>query len=381
MVKRNGREKTEADLVRRIRRWAGPAPASQLALGIGDDCAIYRPRGSREDLLFTTDLLMEDVHFRRSTHGAADVGWKCLARGLSDIAAMGGEPRFCLVSLAVGTWADDQWVDGFYGGLLRLARREGTALAGGDLARAEKAACDIVVCGAVPRGRALRRDGARAGDAIYVSGALGGSAVGLARAEHAAPARGGDRRNPGALGGSAVGLAQAERAAPARGGDRRNPGALGGSAVGLARAERAAPARGGDRRNPGALGGAAWRRHVRPEPRLALGRFVRETLRATAAMDLSDGLSLDLQRLCAASKLMAEIAAPPVFRGASLAQALHGGEDYELLFTVPARIPVPREFEGLPLTRIGTMRRGKAGVVQLDGAPLAALGWDHFRGS
>ena len=327
MVKRNGREKTEADLVRRIRRWAGPAPASQLALGIGDDCAIYRPRGSREDLLFTTDLLMEDVHFRRSTHGAADVGWKCLARGLSDIAAMGGEPRFCLVSLAVGTWADDQWVDGFYGGLLRLARREGTALAGGDLARAEKAACDIVVCGAVPRGRALRRDGARAGDAIYVSGALGGSAVGLARAEHAAPARGGDRRNPGAL------------------------------------------------------GGAAWRRHVRPEPRLALGRFVRETLRATAAMDLSDGLSLDLQRLCAASKLMAEIAAPPVFRGASLAQALHGGEDYELLFTVPARIPVPREFEGLPLTRIGTMRRGKAGVVQLDGAPLAALGWDHFRGS
>jgi thiamine-monophosphate kinase len=274
--------------------------------GIGDDCAIYRPRGGREDLLFTTDMLIEDVHFRRATHRAEDVGWQCLARGLSDIAAMGGEPRFCLVSLAVAKWADARWVEGFYRGLLRLALRERTALAGGDLARAGKVMCDIVVCGAVPRRRALARDGARAGDAIYVSGALGASALGLA--------------------------------------------------------QRA---------------GKAWKRHLRPEPRLALGRFIREHLRATAAMDLSDGLSIDLRRMCEASGLKAEIGAPPIYPGATLAQALHGGEDYELLFTVPARVSVPAEFEGVPLTRIGVMRRGKVEVL-LDGAPLETLGWDHF---
>ena len=314
MVKGKLAKISEVDLVRRIGRWASAAPASSLVLGIGDDCAIYRPRGSREDLLFTTDLMIEDVHFRRSTHHAAhqaghqaeDVGWKCLARGLSDIAAMGGEPRFCLVSLAVGEWADARWVAGFYRGLLGLARRENTPLAGGDLARAEKVTCDIVVAGAVPRGRALRRDGAHAGDAIYVSGALGGSATGLARGS-----------------------------------------------------------------------GKAWKRHARPEPRLALGRFLRERVRATSAMDLSDGLSLDLLRLCEASGLRAEVGMPPIFPGATRQQALHGGEDYELLFTAPARKRVPAEFEGLPLTRIGTMRRGKAGVT-LDGAPLEALGWDHF---
>jgi thiamine-monophosphate kinase len=309
MVKGSRREKSEVDLVRRIGRWAAPTLASSsFVLGIGDDCSIYRPRGSTEDLLFTTDLLIEDVHFRRSTHRAEDVGWKCLARGLSDIAAMGGEPRFCLVSLAVAEWADPRWVGGFYRGLLRLARREKTALAGGDLARAGKTACDIVVCGALPRGRALRRDGARAGNSIYVSGTLGGSSMGLTKGF-----------------------------------------------------------------------GKAWKRHLRPDPRLALGRFIREQLRATAAMDLSDGLSLDLGRLCEASGLRAEIGIPPVYAGATLEQALHGGEDYELLFTVPARVDVPMEFEGLPLTRIGTMRRGKPGVA-LNGTPLEALGWDHFAG-
>jgi len=307
MVKGKEHEKSEVDLVRRIGRWANPAlvSSSSLTLGIGDDCAIYRPRGSREDLLFTTDLLIEDVHFRRSTHSAEDVGWKCLARGLSDIAAMGGEPRFCLLSLAVSKWADVRWIEGFYRGLLRLARREKTALAGGDLARAEKVTCDIVVCGAVPRGGAIRRDGARAGDAIYVSGALGASAIGLAKGA-----------------------------------------------------------------------GSARKRHLRPEPRLALGQFIRKKLRATAAMDLSDGLSLDLARLCEASGLRGEIGLPPIYAGATPEQALHGGEDYELLFTAPARVDVPAEFDGVALTRIGTMRRG-SGVV-LEGAPLETLGWDHF---
>ena len=285
--------------------------AAGLVLGIGDDCAIVRPRGALEDWLYTTDMSIEGTHFLRQTHSAADVGWKALGRGLSDIAAMGGEARFCLLSLAVAGWVDARWLDGFYGGLLKLAQRAertGVALIGGDLARTDRVMCDIVVAGTVPRGKALRRDGARPGDAIYVSGALGGSALGLAKGR-----------------------------------------------------------------------GKAWLRHKRPEPRLALGRFLREKVGATAAMDLSDGLSLDLRRMCAASGLRAEISAPPIFSGASLEQALHGGEDYELLFTAPARVRVPFEFEGLALTRIGTMRRGTAGAVAMDGEPLPPLGYDHLR--
>jgi thiamine-monophosphate kinase len=118
---------------------------------------------------------------------------------------------------------------------------------------------------------------------------------------------------------------------------------------------------------------------VRPEPRLALGRFLREHLCAAAAMDLSDGLSIDLRRLCLASGCRAEIDAPPRYAGATLEQALHGGEDYELLFTVRAGTPVPARWEVIPLTRIGAMRRGRAGEVRLEGSLLAPLGYDHFR--
>jgi thiamine-monophosphate kinase len=299
---------SEVEWIERIRRRTGVGRAAGVALGIGDDCAVFRPRGSSEDLLFTTDLLLEDVHFRRWTHTAEDIGWKALARGLSDIAAMGGTPRFFLVSLAVGRGTTDRWVDGFYDGAMRLARREGVPLIGGDLARSGKIACDVVVGGSAPRGTALRRDGARTGDAIYVSGRLGGSALGLKSRL-----------------------------------------------------------------------GRAWRRHTRPEPRLALGRFLRERVHATAAIDLSDGLSLDLHRLCLASARSATIEEPPRFRGATLHQALHGGEDYELLFTTPAAVRVPGEFEGIPLTRIGAIGKGPAGAVVLEGARLAPLGYDHFR--
>jgi thiamine-monophosphate kinase len=283
-------------------------PARGLELGIGDDCAIFRPRGSPEDLLLTTDMLIEDVHFRRETHPPEAVGHKALARGLSDIAAMGGEPRCCLISLAAGKQIDRRWITRFYTGLLRLARATGTALAGGDLARAAHTACDIVVVGAVPAGTALRRDGARSGDAIYVSGWLGASALGLEQGR-----------------------------------------------------------------------GRAWKRHLLPEPRLRLGRLLRERVKATAAMDLSDGLSLDLRRLALASGLEAHIDPPPRFPGASPEHALDGGEDYELLFTVPALAKVPRSVAGLPLTRIGEMRTGRAGAVYLSGRRLPARGYDHFR--
>ncbi len=304
----NSRGASEEDILKRLKRKALIPPGSSVIRGIGDDCAIYRARGASDDLLFTTDLLLEDVHFRRTTHRAEDVGHKALARGLSDIAAMGGIARFCLLSLAVPRWATAGWVDRFYSGILRLAKQAGASLAGGDLARAGAFACDIVVCGSAPRETALLRSGAKPEDAIYVSGLLGGSQLGLVTRK-----------------------------------------------------------------------GQAWKRHLRPEPRLALGRFLRERLRASAAMDLSDGLSLDLRRLCAASKVSAEITAPPIFPGATLGQALNGGEDYELLFTVPPKTIVPPEFDGLPLNRIGTITAGSAGRVRLDGTPLEPLGYDHFR--
>ncbi len=280
-----------------------------MILGIGDDCAIYRPRGSADDLLFTSDMFIEGVHFLRETHKPAVAGRKALARSLSDIAAMGGTPRFCLVALCVPAWAAAKWVDRFFDAILELAAATGTVLAGGDLSHGETMACDVTVCGAVPRGTALLRSGARHRHDIYVSGALGGSSLGLTTRK-----------------------------------------------------------------------GKALQRHLYPEPRLALGRFLREKLHAGSAIDLSDGLSLDLRRVCLASGVAAEIAAPPRFAGASLEQALHGGEEYELLFTVPGGTKVPERFEGLQLTRLGSIVRGIAGAVQLDGKPLAALGYDHFAG-
>lgn len=298
----------EPEWIEKLRVRSRLPQTAEVVLGIGDDCAILRPKGATEDWLYTTDMLLEGVHFLRETHTPADIGWKALARGLSDIAAMGGEPRFCLLSLAVSPDVNERWLDQFYKGLLDLAAQSGAALIGGDLARTDRIMCDIVVAGVVPCGKALRRDGARAGDGIYVSGSLGGSAHGLATAR-----------------------------------------------------------------------GRAWTRHKRPEPRLALGRHIRSRHHATAAMDLSDGLSLDLHRLCAASGVHAQIGKPPVFPGATLQQALHGGEDYELLFTVPLTKTLPPRIEGEPITLIGTICHGLPGSVLLEGEPLPALGYDHLR--
>jgi thiamine-monophosphate kinase len=298
----------EQSITDRLRSLVRIPAGSPLILGIGDDCAIYRPRGSADDLLFTTDLFIEGVHFLRDTHKAADVARKALARSLSDIAAMGGAPRFCLVSLCVPRWANRRWVDTFFDTLTASAAEAGAVLAGGDLSQGETFACDVTICGAVPRATALRRDGARAGNEIYVSGLLGGSALGFETRKR-----------------------------------------------------------------------KAWRRHLNPEPRLALGAYLREKLRATAAIDLSDGLSLDLRRVCLASGVAARISAPPRFPGATLEQALHGGEEYELLFTVRPHTRVPAMFQGLPLTHLGTIVEGPAGEILFNGQPLEPLGFDHFK--
>jgi thiamine-monophosphate kinase len=299
---------TEVQRIERIRKLAGKPRG--MTLGIGDDCAIYQPKAG-EQLVITTDLLIEGIHFLRDTHRAKDVGYKVLARGLSDIAAMGATPRFCLLSLAVPSKISQGWIDRLYGGLLGLAKQAHVPLAGGDLAHADRIVCDIVVCGSVPSGTALRRDGARPGDALYISGLLGGSAHGLATRK-----------------------------------------------------------------------GAAWKKHLRPEPRLKLGRALREKYAATSCMDLSDGLSLDLHRLCLASNVSADLDGDiAVFPGASVEHALHGGEDYELLFTLPWRTKIPRSIGGLLITRIGTILSGNAGRVTIDEFQLLPFGYDHFRKS
>ena len=262
-----------------------------VRVGIGDDCAVLRVRAG-EEMVVTTDFLLEGRHFRRDWHSAESAGWRCLARGLSDVAAMGGRPVAAFLSLALPAGFAVEWVDGFLRGFRELGERLGVELAGGDTAESSGGVvADVVVVGAVKRGRALLRSGARVGDGVYVTGRLGGSAAQLER------------------------LAAGER-------DVRNT------------------------RGPQTF----------PEPRVEVGLALARRGGVGAAMDLSDGLSSDLRRLCAASGVGVELDCVPVAGGASEAQALHGGEDYELLFTCVGR--VPKRIAGVEVTRVGTVVGG-----------------------
>ena len=307
-----------------------------LRVGVGDDAAVLAVRRG-EEMVVTTDFSLEDVHFRRGWHAPEAVGHKCLARGLSDIAAMGARPVAAFVSLAVpreftrGARGARSWTDRFYDGLLALAEEWSVPLAGGDLAQAPggawaRVAADIVLVGAVERGRALLRFGAKAGDAIYVTGTLGGAAAEL-RAVIKSPAR-----------------------------------------------------------SRSLVAASAEHPHFFPEPRIGVGRALIRRRLATAAIDISDGLSVDLQHLCEESGLRAEVDAAllPLGRGAAMEDALHGGDDYELLFTAGANARMPRRIAGVPVRRVGTMLRRQAGRQQMtllkDGqrSELKPGGWQHF---
>jgi thiamine-monophosphate kinase len=303
--------------------------ARGLRLGIGDDAALVEiPRG--HDLILTTDMSLEDVHFRRGLQPARSIGHRALARSLSDIAAMGGRPRYALVSLAISKRATRAWIGNLYLGMLTLARRFGVAVVGGDTARVSgPTLLDVIVAGDVPRGRALLRSGAQPGDQVFVSGRLGYAALGLRLLM-----------------------------SPPR---RRLPHRV-----------------------------EAIRAHLYPEPQCALGRFLSARRLASALMDLSDGLSTDLARLCEASgvgaRLWANLLPGPSPQDAEdcLRLALHGGEDYQLLFTVPpgkvSRIPA--RFGDVPLHRIGEIQKAKGQrLVGTDGKvqPLRPAGWDCFR--
>lgn len=270
-------------------------------------------------LLVTTDFSLEGVHFQRKWHPPESVGHRCLARGLSDIAAMGGEPLASFLSLALPANLPQRWVDGFVRGFLDLAKKYRVPLAGGDTAQSPVGVlADIVVVGSTPKGTAVLRSGARPGDLLYVTGELGGSALLL------------DRLLRGSL----------KRVQP-----RRYPA------------------------------------HYFPTPRLASGRALREGKLATAMIDLSDGLSTDLRHLCDESGVGARIYAeklPVTESPANLRFALHGGEDYELLFA--ARGKVPARIGGVPVTRIGEITRGRK-ILLVEGGRergLPARGWEHF---
>ncbi len=331
---------TERALIAAIRNRVNKSlPIGQgiLALGIGDDCAVLRPRG-KQDLVVTTDFSLESVHFRRDWHPPASVGHRCLARGLSDLAAMGARPEAAFLSVALPLSltrgkAGDSWLQGFLDGFLHLAERYKVPLAGGDTARSPGAksglvSMDIVLIGSVPSGKAMLRSGARPGDILCVTGALGGSAAELE-----------------ALG--------------------RRPAAF---------------------RSSLGSGSTAGHPHLYPEPRLAAGRKLMRRGLATAAIDLSDGLSTDLSHLCDESGLAAEIQAEsvPVDARATLQQALHGGEDYELLFTIPRQSVIPRHIGGVEVHAIGRMKKpGKGPQVEISEAgrrtALVAAGYEHFR--
>ncbi len=318
-------------LARIIRALPSRAGAG-LRIGIGDDAAVLRP-GRGLEWAISSDALIEDVHFLASRQPPEAVGYKALARATSDLAAMGARPRYFLLNLALPRERTGRWLDACLRGMGRAARRFGMRLAGGDTARSRAIALNLTVLGEIAPGRAVLRSGARAGDLIFVTGKLGAAQLGLEIVLR-----------------------------------------------GLARSAR-------------------WRKylaaHYYPEPPVALGQWLARRALASAMMDLSDGLSTDLTRLCMASGVGARIAAerlPVVEVPATLGLgggidaprlALHGGEDYQLLFTVPAPVArrIPARRDGVGITEIGEIVRGRGIELCTDdggSTRVTAGGWDHF---
>jgi thiamine-monophosphate kinase len=317
----------EKQLIRQIRRSAPGGKA--VVTGIGDDCAVLRVPAGHE-LLVTTDFTIENVHFRRAWHPPELVGHRCLTRGLSDIAAMGGEPRAAFLSLAVARDVPQKWVRRFLQGLLDLAKEFHLPLAGGDMAQSPSGIqADIIVVGSVPKGKAVLRSGAHPGEHIYVTGELGGAAAALSRLLESKPV------------------------------------------------------------------GAEYSRYFHPTARVAVGQWLRRRGVLSAMIDLSDGLSTDLDHICQESHVGAKIDADAIPRAqvgrgkkelgkkpVALDLALHGGDDYELLFTSAAALPA--KVAGVRIARIGQITRSKGMRLIGPGGkarPLKAEGWEHFRGN
>jgi thiamine-monophosphate kinase len=315
----------ERDLVAAIRR-EFPAKSGSLVLGIGDDAAVLRRAGKRQ--LITTDLLVEDVHFTASFHPPYYLGRKSLNVNLSDIAAMGGKPRFALLGLALRKGLKTKWVEEFFRGLKAAAGEAGVGLVGGDISAGGKIVVSVAILG---EGKSpVSRSGARPGDLIFLSGRPGDAAAGL----------------------------RLLRRGYRLGRDKKADSLL------LA--------------------------FLDPVPQLALGQALSGLQAASAMIDTSDGLSVDLLHLCEESRTAAEIDLEKVHLSPALRffekrperLALHGGEDYGLLFTVSPQksaliAGLPRRFE---VRLIGRMIRGRR-VFSVDREgrkrPLEIRGFEH----
>ncbi len=316
----------ERELVAAIRR-DFQRTGRGIRLGIGDDAAVVRP--GRADFLLTTDLLIEDVHFTTAIQPPFFLGRKSLNVNVSDIAAMGGRPRYALLGLGLKPGLSREWVEGFFAGLKAAAGDADVALIGGDISGSKKICISVTLVGEA--NRSVPRGGARPGDLIFVSGSLGQAAAGLRLLEK----------------GLRLGV------------DPRADGLL--------------------------------RAFLDPVPRVRLGRELARGGLATAMIDMSDGLSVDLRHLCEESRCGADVdlQALPIspelrlFERRPENRALHGGEDYQLLFAVPprrlAKISGLRKRHGL--SQIGEFRKGK-GIIVLDGRgrrrPLESRGFEHL---
>ena len=314
-----------------------------LVSGIGDDAAVIRTLAGK-DTVVTADLLVEDIDFRRNAMPAYLLGHKALAVSLSDIAAMGARPRWALLSVGVpqDVWAS-KFVDRLYDGLFELARRYDVKLVGGDTSRTgKKIVIDSIVIGECSAGMAVLRSGARPGDQIFVTGSLGGAAAGLRlieRGKHLPPEFSGTPDSH--------------------------------------------------------LLEQLLLRHLRPEPRVGWGLVLGQERLATAMIDVSDGLSSDLNHLCDESGVGALVEASQIpIEGCvselcgrraldPLLLALHGGEDFELLFTVrPEHADkLPKRVDGVSVTRIGEIKGSAEGIKISEGPRIWDLdpsGWKHF---
>jgi thiamine-monophosphate kinase len=326
----------ELELIARLKRRVGPSPA-WLPVGIGDDAAVMEPPRGGLDVI-TTDALVEDVHFRRAWTAPRAIGHKAVAVNFSDLAAMGAAPRAVFLSLVLPPGLPVADFDDLIDGVVTAAGTYGAVLAGGNLARSPgPLVVDVTAVGAAARRRVLSRAGGRPGDLLFVTGAVGAAATGLAMLD-----------------------------------------------AGVDRGALDAAAR------------ACLDRYEQPAPRARCGRIVAASRSASAAIDLSDGLAEAARQLADASATGVSLAARaiPIHDGARawaarqgidpLRLALAGGEDYELLFAVPPRRR--RAFAGalrrcadLPVTHVGYLTRERGATLDRDGAqePLPA-GFQHF---
>jgi thiamine-monophosphate kinase len=323
---------SEKDLIERVGKKIPSRSGAGLRVGIGDDAAVVRPKQGVEWVV-TTDAFLENVHFLLRVHPPEAVGYKALARATSDLAAMGARPLFFLSNLALPPACTGKWFDGFLEGMALAARTFGLVLAGGDTTRSTLAAINLTIIGEIKSGQAMLRSGARPGNLICVSGTLGEAEFGLQLLQRS-----------------------------------------------MHKSKK-------------------WkkllRKHFYPQPRLELGHWLAKKGRATSMIDTSDGLSTDLMHLCESSGVGAKLWAAKIPKVIvpndarklgldPLRLALDGGDDYELLFTVPRRLKrhLPRVIRGVPITVIGEITREKQ-ILLVDDAGrmqnLPARGWEPFR--